>query len=155
MRVARFAKVILAFAVLTTSTVGSSRMSYLDSAEAQQPADAQQTVPVTALEREEILRDMRVMLKSLNLILHGLARGDLDMVEQAARTSGNAGAVGLDLAKRLPTNFVELDGKVHTRFDQLADAIKAGRAGDPLKRLAALTGYCVACHDMYRLGEAR
>jgi len=155
MRVARFAEVILVITVLATSTIGSSRRSYLDSAEAQQPADTQQTISITATEGEEIRREMRGMLKSLNLILHGLARGDLELVEQAARTSGNAGALGPDLAKRLPANFAEIDAKVHTRFDQLADAVKARRAGDPLKRLAGLTGYCVACHDMYRLGEAR
>lgn len=155
MRLPRLAYVMLPVSVLTTSAIGSSRIPSLDSAEAQQLADAQQTVPVTAEEREEILREMRVMLKSLNLILHGLAAGDLEMVAQASRTSGKAGAFGLDVAQRLPTNFVELHAKVHTRFDQLADGIKAGHPGDPLKRLAALTGYCVACHDMYRLGNAR
>jgi hypothetical protein len=57
------------------------------------------------------------------------------------------------LAGKMPTHFVELDTKVHTRFEQMADTIKTGGRGDLSRRLAALTGYCVARHEMYRLEE--
>ena len=41
-------------------------------------------------------------------------------------------------------------------FDALADQLRGGATGEEaLKSIAALTGNCVACHAMYRLGEAR
>ncbi|PYN60730.1 MAG: hypothetical protein DMD90_25425 [Candidatus Rokuibacteriota bacterium] len=55
----------------------------------------------------------------------------------------------------MPPQFQQLERRVHQRFDQLADAVKSGPRDDVVKRLAALTGYCVTCHDTYRLDEAK
>lgn len=96
------------------------------------------------------------MLQSLSRIVHGLVAGDLVMVEEAARASGMRATVDPRLEKKLPPHFLQLGLRVHKRFDQLADAIKTGATKDDvLKRLAALTGYCVGCHAAYRLEEAR
>jgi hypothetical protein len=162
MKVEGRAKRIVGFALLIGSAVISSRLpdswsSRIDSAsvEAQQAPESQQAVLLAPIDRDIVRQEMRTMLRSLNLILHGLAVSDLEMVEQAARVSGKAATIGPELARKLPTHFVELDTRVHTRFDQMADTIKTGAPGDLLKRLAALTGYCVACHEMYRLEERR
>jgi len=162
MKVAGPAKRIVGFALLIGSAVISSRMphswsSRIDSAsvEAQQAPATQQAVFLAPIERDIVRQEMRTMLRSLSLILQGLAVSDLEMVEQAARVSGKAATIGPELARKLPTHFVELDTRVHMRFDQMADAIKTGAHGDLLKRVAALTGYCVACHEMYRLEERR
>jgi len=106
---------------------------------------------VAPLERDAIAQEMRTMLRSLSLILQGLAVGDLEMAEKAARASGKATMLQSEIARNFPSHFVELDTKVHTRFDQLGDALKTGGRSDLMKRLAALTAYCVACHEMYRL----
>ncbi len=155
-------KLILGFAILIGSavirlTMPNSWSSGTEPAFAEeQPApDRPQSLLLTPIEREAIRRNMGTMLRSLSLILHGLAVSDLDMVEQAARASGKAIAIEPDLATKLPPHFVNLDTKVHTRFDQMADTIKTGDRADLLKRLAALTGYCVACHEMYRVAERR
>src|ERR1700730_16984993 len=131
--------------------------SRIDSAsvEAQEAPEGPQTVLLAPTERNVIRQEMRTMLRSISLILHGLAVSDLEMVEQAARVSGKAATIEPELARKLPTHFVELDTRVHTRFDQRADKIKPGARGDLLKRVAALTGYCVACHEMYRVEERR
>src|SRR5437899_9494383 len=128
---------IVGFALLIGSAVISSRMplswsSRIDSAsvEAQQAPDGQQAVLLAPIEREIVRQEMRIMLRSLGLILQGLAVSDLEMVEQAARVSGNAAAIEPELARKLPTHFVELDTKLHTRFDQMADTIKTGARGD-------------------------
>ncbi len=162
MKVEGHAKRIVGFALLIGSVVIFSRMphswpSRIDTAsvEAQQAPEAQQAVLLAPIERDIVRQEMRTMLRSLSLILQGLAVTDLEMVEQAARVSGNAAAIAPELARKLPTHFVELDTKLHTRFDQMADTIKIGARGDLLKRVAALTGYCVACHEMYRLEERR
>jgi cytochrome c556 len=125
-------------------------------AQAQQAADVQQRIQLAPTERDAIRREMRTMERSLNLILHGLTDGNLQMVEKAARTSGKAIAIGPQLEKKLPSQYAALDQKVHVRFEQLADATKGGTIqGDVVPRLAAITGYCVACHDMFRVDETR
>ena len=162
MKVDGHAKRIVGFALLIGSAVISSRMphswsSRIDSAsvEAQPAPGGQQAVLLVPIERDIVRQEMRTMLRSLSLILQGLAVSDLEMVERAARVSGKAATIEPELARKLPTHFVELDTRVHTRFDQMADTIKTGASGDLLKRVAALTGYCVACHEMYRVEERR
>jgi hypothetical protein len=162
MEVEGLAKRIVVFALLIGSAVISLQMLHSWSSrihsmsvEAQQAPDGQQAVLLAPIERDIVRQEMRTMLRSLSLILQGLAVSDLEMVEQAARVSGNAAAIEPELARKLPTHFLELDTKLHTRFDQLADTIRTGARGDLLKRVAALTGYCVACHEVYRLEERR
>jgi cytochrome c556 len=162
MKVGRDTTRIVGFALLIGSVVIISRMSpslasRIDaaSAEAPQAHAGQQVVLLAPIERDIVKKEMRTILRSLSLILQGLAVSDLEMVEQAARLSGNTAAIEPELAAKLPTHFAELDTKLHTRFDQLADTIKTGTRGDLLKRVAALTGYCVACHEMYRFEERR
>jgi hypothetical protein len=123
---------------------------------AQQPADVQQQIRLGSTEREALRREMRTMDRSLNLILHGLTDGNPQMVEKAARASGKAIAIDPQLEKKLPPQYVALDQKVHLRFEQLADATKGGTVqGDVVPRLAAITGYCVACHDMFRIDQTQ
>ncbi len=162
MKVEGYATRIVGFALLIGSAVIATRMpqswpSRIDAAsvEAQQVPEAQQAVLLAPIERDIVRHEMRTMLRSLSLILQGLAVNDLEMVEQAARVSGKAATIEPELARKLPTHFVELDTRLHTRFDQMADTIKTGARGDLLKRVAALTGYCVACHEMYRVEERR
>lgn len=161
MKVDGHATRIVGFALLIGSVVISLQMhswpARISSAsvEAQQAPEGQQAVLLAPIERDIVRQEMRTMLRSLSLILQGLAVSDLEMVEQAARVSGKAATIEPELARKLPTHFVELDTKVHTRFDQMADTIKTGARGDLLKRAAAITGYCVACHEMYRAEERR
>lgn len=125
-------------------------------AQAQQAADVQQRIQLAPTERDAIRREMRTMERSLNLVLHGLTDGNFQMVEKAARTSGKAIAIAPQLEKKLPSEYAALDQRVHVRFEQLADATKGGTIqGDAVPRLAAITGYCVACHDMFRVDETR
>lgn len=125
-------------------------------AQAQQAADVGQRIRLAPTERDAIRREMRTMERSLNLILHGLTDANPQMVEKAARTSGIASAIDPQLQKKLPAQYAALVQKVHVRFDQLADATKGGTVqGDVVPRLAAITGYCVACHDIFRIDETQ
>ena len=124
-------------------------------AEAQEATDTRERIRLAPAERDAVLAEMRTMLRSLSGIMHGLAAGDLVMVEEAARASGMRATLDPQLQKKLPPHFLQLGLRVHKRFDQLADAIKTGAKDDVLKRLAALTGYCVACHTADRLEETR
>jgi hypothetical protein len=125
-------------------------------AEAQDATDKRERIALAPAERDAILAEMLVMLRSVSTIVHGVVAGDLAMVEQAARASGTRLTLDPQLAKKLPPHFLQLRARAHTRFDQLADAITTGAARDDvMKRLAALTGYCVTCHDAYRIETAR
>ena len=75
------------------------------------------------------------------------------MVESAARASGMASALSPELQAKLPAHFVQLDSKTHRRFDELATA--STRTDKTVVRLAIITGYCVSCHDTYRLEDTR
>jgi hypothetical protein len=81
------------------------------------------------------------------------AAGDSAMVETASRTSGMASALSPQLQGKLPAHFVQLDSKTHRRFDELANA--SVRTDKTLVGLAMITGYCVSCHDTYRLEDTR
>jgi hypothetical protein len=159
MRMNRHPRRLAALAIPLAGAVllsGTDRSGRLPSAYAQQGSAGPQHLQLTQAERETILRDMRTMMRSLSLVLHGIADGNMSLMEQAARTSGKALALNPELEKKLPVPYVQLDQKVHMRFDQLADSLKGGAAQDKVvTRLAAISGYCVACHEMYRLDQTR
>jgi len=116
--------------------------------------DTRQRVPLTPAEREVIRREMRMMLRSLNLILHGLADGNAEAVEQAARASGKALAFDSQLEKKLPPRYTALERATHRRFDQVGAAAKGESIrGNAVVALAGLTGYCVVCHDTFQVDE--
>ncbi len=115
MKVEGHATRIVGFALLIGSAVISSQISSpwhprIDSTsvEAQQAPEGHQVVLLAPIERDIVKQEMRTMLRSLSLILQGLAVSDLEMVEQAARVSGKAAAIDRELARKLPTHFVEL-----------------------------------------------
>ncbi|PYN59939.1 MAG: hypothetical protein DMD90_27730 [Candidatus Rokuibacteriota bacterium] len=148
---------LAALIALTTAAIVDPQPpgAHLRLAEAQDARDTRERIRLEPSERDAVLAEMRTMLKSLNRIMHGLAAGDTVMVEDAARASGAKAALSPQLGKKLPAHFQDLERRVHQRFDQLADAVKSGTRDDVVKRMAALTGYCVTCHDTYRLDEAK
>ena len=93
------------------------------------------------------------MLQSINRILHGISAGDSAMVKAAARAAGLESALAAEIQAKFPAHFVQLDAKTHRRFDELASA--SGQRDKALIGLAMITGYCVSCHDTYRLEDAR
>lgn len=122
------------------------------------PTDTRQRLTLPTAQRDRILAEMRQLLASVSGIVQGIATNDLSAAEQAARLSGMADAADADphIKHLLPRQFLELGIKTHRGFDQLADRIKAGASRDEtIRRLAELTGNCVACHATYRLDDAR
>jgi hypothetical protein len=75
------------------------------------------------------------------------------MVRVAARAAGMASALNADVRAKLPAHFVRLDAKTHRRFDEVASVSE--QRDKALRGLAMITGYCVSCHDTYRLEDAR
>ena len=124
----------------------------------QQPADTRQLVVVAPAARDKILAEMREMLGALHEVLRALSAGDRAAAEKAARGAGMGVATEVkpEVREQLPPPFLQLGMQTHRAFDALADQLRGGATGEEaLKSIAALTGNCVACHAMYRLGEAR
>src|SRR5439155_11597143 len=113
---------LAALIVLTLVAIADRPLptAYLRLAEAQDASDTRERISLAPAEHDAVLAEMRTILKSLNRIMHGLAAGDLAMVEEAARASGTKAALNAELEKKLPPQFQQLERRVHQRFDQLA-----------------------------------
>ena len=135
----------LATLVVLTSLAMSQRPLHAvqqRSAGAEEATDTRERIRLAPAERDAVLAEMRTMLQSLSGIVHGLVAGDLVMVEEAARTSSMRAAIDPQLQKKLPPHFLQLGRRVHTRFDQLADAIKTGATKDDVLRgISSMMGF--------------
>jgi cytochrome c556 len=116
------------------------------------PAEVRQSVPVTALERQEILAEMRAMMVAVEGITRGLATGDAEAVVLSARSSAMPGALS---AASLPEPFRAIGMRTHGALEVLARETAAGATGfQGLNHLSSITGNCVGCHASYRLTVA-
>lgn len=105
-------------------------------------------------EREVVLMEMRGLLASVQGILDGLNRKDMEQVAQAARASGMGAAVDLNpaLMAKLPLSFKDLGMSVHHSMDDIAAAAEAGKPADEiLNKLSNTLASCVACHAAWQL----
>ena len=115
--------------------------------------DGRTAVVLSEAERDQILTEMRQLLKSVHGVLQGVSTQDLSEAGKAARAAGMAMASDVNpaLMAKLPLTFKTMGMSVHRDFDGLADGIQAGERGEQaLKRLADLTSRCTVCHDLYR-----
>lgn len=122
--------------------------------------DGRTEIALAASERDQILGEMRELLKAV----HGVVAwaggpnqaSDRQAIEQAARAAGMgmAADVNPSLMAKLPLPFKQMGMSVHKDFDGLADAIEQGESSTQvLARLSSITARCTTCHDLYRLPE--
>jgi cytochrome c556 len=120
-------------------------------------SDGRTEVRLGPSERDQILAEMRQLLKSVHGVVAGMSQQDLRQAEQAARTAGVGMAADVDPAimAKLPLPFKQMGMSVHRDFDHLADAIAKGEAPERvLQQLSSITSRCTTCHDIYRLSAA-
>ena len=104
--------------------------------------------------RFAVLAEMRTMLNAVQGIVGGAAQGDTAAMRTAAMSAGVAAAseAGESAAAQLGADFVQLGMRTHVSFDSLAtDVVKGKSRDDVLRRLAAVMGNCVGCHNQFRL----
>jgi cytochrome c556 len=107
---------------------------------------------LSADERNDVLKEMRGMLASLQGIQAGLAAHDMGKVASAAKAGGMAEAADPALEAKLPAPWKNLATAVHTGFDEVAKAAGSGAKADSIAaKLSAGLESCVACHAAYRL----
>jgi cytochrome c556 len=118
-------------------------------------SDGRTEILLAPAERDQILAEMRQLLKAVDGVIRGLAetKPDLKQMEETARAGGMHMAEDVEPAimVKLPLPFKQMGMSIHKDMDALADAIAQNETPQQiLKRLSSMTARCTACHDMYR-----
>lgn len=111
-------------------------------------------------ERDQILVEMRQLLKAVDSIVRELGepQPDLRMIEEATRKAGMKMAADVNPAimAKLPLPFKQMGMSIHKDMDALADAaVQQETPQQLLQRLSSMTARCTACHDLYRFSLER
>lgn len=118
-------------------------------------SDRRTAIMLAPSERDQVLGEMRLLLKAVHGVVTGLSGldGEAKAVEEAARAAGMTMAVDVSptLMAKLPLAFKQMGMSVHQDMDQLADAVVQHESPPQLlRRLSSITARCTTCHDMYR-----
>ncbi len=122
--------------------------------------DGRTEIMLAPVERDQILAEMRQLLKAVDGVVRGLGKPqpDLKSMEEAARAVGMKMAADTEPAimAKLPLPFKQMGMSIHRDMDALADAIVNKETPQQiLQRLSNMTARCTACHDMYRFGVGK
>jgi cytochrome c556 len=123
-------------------------------------ADGRTEILLAPGERDQILAEMRQLLKAVDGVVRGLSEPQPDRraMESAARAVGMEMAADVEpaLMAKLPLPFKQLGMSIHKDMDALAQSIAQQESPQGiLQRLSSITARCTACHDMYRFGTAQ
>ena len=123
-------------------------------------SDGRTEILLAPAERDQILAEMRLLLKAVDNIVRGLGESQsaLKQMEETARAVGMKMASDTEPAimAKLPLPFKQLGLSIHKDMDALADAIVQHEPPQQiLQRLSSMTARCTACHDMYRFSVDR
>ena len=116
-------------------------------------ADGRTAILLAQDERDLVLSEMRIFLTSVQQIINGISKDDMDIVASSARKSGRNAqmAVPGSLVGKLPLAFKKLGFDTHTKFDELAlDAEQLGDSSHTLVQLNVLLENCVTCHSAFK-----
>jgi hypothetical protein len=105
-------------------------------------------------EKNFLLWEMRQMLVSVQGIVAGLTKEDLELISESARAMGREAAAGVppETVAKLPQQFRQWAGATHTEFDTISIAAREGETPDMIMfRLSDMLNLCVACHATYRI----
>lgn len=120
-------------------------------------SDGRLEVRLTRDERNALLLEMRTWLQSSQAILAAASAGDLATAASAAKASGMAAEAETppSLFRKIPVEMKRLGFDTRQKFDEIA--AEAGNSKDGQRVVAMLAtamNNCVACHAIYRFGEA-
>ena len=116
-------------------------------------SDGRTAITLAPAERDQILAEMRQLLKAVHGVLAGLSAQNPAQAEEAARHVGVHMAADVDpaLMLKLPLAFKQMGMSVHRDMDALADGIHAGASTDQvLGQMTVIMSRCTTCHDLYR-----
>ncbi len=119
--------------------------------------DGRREILLAPSERDQILAEMRQLLKGVDGVIRGLSESQPDRksMEEVARAVGMKMAADTSPAimAKLPLPFKQMGMSIHKDMDALADAIVQQETPQQiLQRLSNMTARCTTCHDLYRFG---
>ncbi len=122
--------------------------------------DGRTAILLAASERDQILSEMRSLLKAVDAAVraYGEERPDVKQAEGAVRAVGMQQAADVNpvIMAKLPLAFKQMGMSVHRDMDALADAMVAGETPQQImNRLAGITARCTTCHDLYRFAAEK
>jgi len=116
--------------------------------------DMREAIPLSVLERDHVLTEMRQMLQSTEGVVSGLAAGDMAAVQSAAALAGRRAPMTVDqmLHTKFSKEFLSLGQAAHGGFDDIARLAAEG-AGDKAvtAKLGDVLRACTSCHAAYRI----
>ncbi len=123
-------------------------------------ADGRTEIVLAPAERDQILAEMRQLLKAVDGVVRGLGEPQPDhkQMEEAARAAGMKMAADTEptIMAKLPLAFKQMGMSIHKDMDVLAGAIVQKETPQQiLQRLSSMTARCTTCHDMYRFGAGQ
>lgn len=116
-------------------------------------SDGRTEIALAPAERDQILSEMRQLLKGVQGIMTAVNEQNAKGVEAAARAVGMGMAVDVEptIMMKLPLPFKQMGMSVHRDFDAIADGIAQAEVGShTLQRLSSIMKRCTTCHDLYR-----
>ncbi len=122
--------------------------------------DGRTEILLAASERDQILGEMRLLLKAVDGVIRELSKPqpDLNAMAAAAKAAGMKMATDTNPAimLKLPIPFKQMGMSIHQDMDALADAIVQKETPPQiLARIASMTARCTTCHDLYRFAAGR
>jgi hypothetical protein len=119
-------------------------------------AAGREPIQLSPNEREQLRLGMRVYLESIEGITRALAENKLPLAAKSAEKSG-IGMMGeeeIEIAMKLPPEFVALSLDTHQKFDALGlEAARGGTKIGALKQLDEILVNCTACHATFRFSS--
>lgn len=116
--------------------------------------DNRLAIQLSPSEKDQVLKEMRNVLKGLNGTLNALGENNFKEASLAAKSAGGQIAVDINpvIMTKLPLEFKKLGMGMHGDFDQLsADLNQNMPPAEAMKRLGQITNKCITCHAAYRL----
>lgn len=124
-------------------------------------SDQRVAVAMTAPEKAFVLGQMRLFVKSVEQIVSALSVSDRAAAAEAAAARGAQrfqaeNAMPPTLGPKFPETWRSFGQPMRKGFDELAKGLTEGEdATRALARLGELMRNCVACHESYRIVDAR
>jgi hypothetical protein len=119
-------------------------------------AAGREPIQLSPNEREQLRLGMRVYLESIEGITRALAENKLPLAAKSAEKSGMGmmGEEEIEIAMKLPPEFVALSLDTHQKFDALGlEAARGGTKIGALKQLDEILVNCTACHATFRFSS--
>ena len=118
-------------------------------------ADERMVVQLSAGERQHVLAEMRGLLQSTQGIIEGLAKDDMDLVQQSALAAGTGGrktTENMIMHKKMPKEWMQLGMMAHKSMDEIAQMAADGKPAKGIQlKLVDTMDACTACHSAYQL----